>query len=496
MTNKYHDILDEIESTFETKKPESEEEMVVFWHTTPKGTIKINFRKLKRWLHEHGYFRYEFVEGKVNFIKITNNIVENITALDIKNFVLYNLDQWDQDEIWNTVFENAKFKDEYLSALDVSNPDFLVDDRKTSWFFYQNTAIKVTSNGIENIDYSEIKGCIWKTSIIKRDFKYKDYKASDFYRFILNLSASDDERMSSLCSGIGYLLHRFKDPSNPKGVMLYEEYLGNKPSGGTGKTLIIQATGKLRELVILDAKLYDNNNQFALQRVNPSTNIILFDDPPKNFNMETQFSSMSTGLSINKKNKPEIYLEFKKSPKYAYSSNYVFKGNSSSFKRRKFEIEIHQFYSDKHQPIDDFGREFWSEQWTELDYNMFDSCMLKNCELFLKHGLIEYNYENLDTRRIAAQTSTEFYDWACINLVEGERYKRNEMFSKFQHDEPGSYCKTANMFYNWMREYAEFKGWDVKDNIGSGKMYIEFGEVDQNELPIDFTEVDKDDVPF
>lgn len=496
MNHKYEDILNQIESTFEADTPQTEEEKVVFWYSTPKGTLKIDFRRMRNWLQDKGFFRFEFVEGKVNFIRVNNNIIENVTAIDIKNFVLNNLDQWDENDIWNVVYENAKFKDEYLSALKISEPNFITDDRYSSWFFYLNTAVKVSTKGIEKIPYSEIDGCIWKSSIIKRNFEQKDFEASDFYKFMLNVCAQDKNRLKSLKSSTGYLLHRFKDPSNTRGVIYYEEQIGNNPVGGTGKTLLFQALGEMRELVTLDAKSYDNNNQFALQRVNPSTNIVLLDDLPINFKYENLFSKLTTGLPIGKKHKPEIYLPYAKSPKFCFPSNYVVKGNSSSFKRRKFEIEIHPFYNEDHQPIDDFNRTFWGDQWTDADWNMFDTLMLKCCQLFLAYGLITPEYVNLDIKKVMAQTSQEFFDWACENLNEGGKYHRNAMFKKFQDDEPGSYCKSANMFYNWMREFANYKGWDVKDNVGSGKMYIQFGEGVQQEFPVDFTEDVVDSAPF
>jgi hypothetical protein len=130
---------------------------------------------------------------------------------------------------------------------------------------------------------------------------------------------------------------------------------------------------------------------------------------------------------------------------------------------------------------------------------MFDTAMMKCCQLFLVYGLIVPKYINLDIKKVIAQTSQEFFDWACVNLYEGGKFHRNDMFNKFKIDEPGSYIKSANMFYDWMREYARFKGWDVIDNVGSGKMYIQFGEGVQQKIADDFTELASagiDDVPF
>lgn len=468
-----------ISDEFEPEEPtEEDEEPTRFWYWTAKGALKLCFHSLKIYLQDSGFFRYEFVPEKVNFIRIESNVIESVTAIDIKNFILNRLDLWGEKDVYNLVAEYTKFKDEYLSLLDVKTPQFLEDSQNVSWFFFRNTAVKVTCEAVEEIPYIDIDGCIWKSSKLDRDFMITGYDGCDFSRFLWNVCDSNPERLRALCSSLGYLLHRHKSASNVKGIVFYEEQISDKPVGGTGKTLIFQALGHLRELVTIDAKSYDNNNQFALQRVQPSTNIVMWDDLPRNFKYEILFSKMSTGLPINKKNKAEIYLPFKKSPKFCFPSNYIIKGESSSFKRRKFEIEIHPYYSDEHQPIDDFNREFWGEEWGESDWMMFDNLMLNCCKLFIENGLINPEYVNLADKKFVAQTSQEFSDWATDNLKNNDRYHRQDTFHEFKKfaDDSKAYCPTARIFYDWLRMWGEFKKWDVNDATGSGRMYIEYGE--------------------
>jgi hypothetical protein len=459
-------------------EPEQSEDPAIFWYRTPKGALKLCFHSLKIYLQKCGFFRYEFVPEKVNFIRIEKNVIESVTAIDIKNFILNKLDSWGETDVYNLVAEHTKFKDEYLSLLDVKTPQFLEDSQNVSWFFFRNTAVKVTGEVVEEIPYIDIDGCIWKSSKLDRDFMITGYDECDFSKFLWNVCDSNQQRLRALCSSLGYLLHRHKSASNVKGIVFYEEQISDKPVGGTGKTLIFQALGHLRELVTIDAKSYDNNNQFALQRVQPSTNIVMWDDLPRNFKYEVLFSKMSTGLPINKKNKAEIYLPFKKSPKFCFPSNYIIKGESSSFKRRKFEIEIHPYYSDEHQPIDDFNREFWGEEWQESDWMMFDNLMLNCCRLFLSEGLINPEYVNLEDKKFIAQTSEEFAEWAAENLTNNERYHRSDTYRDFSKvaTESKAYCPTARIFYDWLRLWGEHKKWQVTDATGAGRMYIEYGQ--------------------
>lgn len=468
--------------------PEEDEEVERFWYYNSKGALKLSFHDIKKYLEKMGFFRYEFIPEKVNFIRVESNIISNVTAIDIKNFLLAKLEQWGEIDVFNLVAEYSKFKDEYLSLLSVLEPKFIEDTKDEAWFFFKNTAVKVTGEAIEEIPYIDIEGCIWKSSKLDRDFKLSNADNSDFSKFLWKVSKNDTNRVRSLCSSIGYMLHRFKAASNAKGVIYYDEQINEQPAGGTGKTLIFQALGYLREVVILDAKSYDDNNQFALQRLNPSTNVLIFDDPTRKFKFENLFSKMSTGLPINKKNKPEIFVPFKKSPKFGFASNYIMKGETSSFNRRKFEIEIHPFYSDKHQPIDDFGVEFWSEEWTNENWNDFFSLMLNCCKLFINSGLIVPEYVNLADKKIMAQTSAEFIEWAQENILNNNRYHRNETYQNFKRamEADKAYCPNAHIFYSWIRSYADYKNWDVNDAVGAGRMYIDFGKFGQKEIEDDW----------
>src|SRR5574344_1116630 len=236
---------------------EQDDEKTIFWYVTPRGAIKIDYFKLQMYLEAEGFYRYHFAEGKINFVRINDNIIESVQAFDIKNFVLNKLREWGEQMAFNALFENSKFEDKYLSVLSFIEPKFLTDGRHYSWFFFQNSAVKVSGHTIEQFKYAEIEGAIWKSSILKRDFNLAEFEGHDFARFIMFLANSDIGRFRSTCSAIGYLLHRFKDPSNARGVIFYDETISDKPTGGTGKTLILQGVGQLREVVMIDGKDYE-----------------------------------------------------------------------------------------------------------------------------------------------------------------------------------------------------------------------------------------------
>ena len=81
-----------------------------------------------------------------------------------------------------------------------------------------------------------------------------------------------------------------------------------------------------------------------------------------------------------------------------------------------------------------------------------------------------------------AETSEEFAGFARMHLTNNARYHRNEMFKQFETENPGSYCKSSNQFYDWMREWGKYNGWKTQD-CGQGRMYIQYGDVNEEFKP-------------
>jgi len=256
-----------------------------------------------------------------------------------------------------------------------------------------------------------------------------------------------------------------------------DELISNDPAGGTGKGLIFQALGKIRVMVSINGKSLDTNKSFVWQRIDPDTDIVFIDETSKSFKFDSLFSILTSGWPIEKKNKAEICLSFEDSPKVGIATNNVIKGSGSSHKRRKAEYEVSPYYSAEYQPIDEFNRDFWND-WDGPEYNKFDNLMIGCIQLFLTHGIIEPKYVNLTVKKMVAETSDEFVSFARMHLTNNARYQRNEKFKQFETENPGSYCKSSNQFYDWMREWGKYNGWKTED-CGQGRMYIQYGEVNE-----------------
>lgn len=459
----------------------------IFWTFSGRGVIKVDYLNLKKFLEANGYFKYRFNPEDISFIRIVQNVIEVVTIDMIKDFVLDYLLKANETAAYNLFASDSKFEKKYIAFLEVRKPAFIRDTRHESWVFYRNTAVSISKDGIELVPYLDLTGYIWKSQIIDRDFSITETEC-DFAKFLLNVSGGVIARRQSLMSGMGYYMHRFKDPSTVRAFVLNEEVINNNPAGGTGKGLVFNATSKIRNTVFIDGKTMDVNNRFVWQRVGPDTDNVVVDDPPKSFKFESVFSIITTGWPISRLYKGEIYLPPEESPKIGIPTNNVLKGSSSSHERRKFEVEFYPHYSDNFQPIDDFKKNFWTD-WDAEEWNKFDNLMLSCIQLYLSEGLIKVDFVNLKIKKMISETSEEFVEFAKENLHNDNRYNRNEMFKTFINDNPGSYIKSANQFYDWMRQWGTYNGWKTTD-CGQGRMYLQYGDADEYQPEV------KDVLPF
>ena len=104
------------------------------------------------------------------------------------------------------------------------------------------------------------------------------------------LAGGDDEKFESIKTVIGYLCHNYNNGGNMKAIIVNDEGISENPDGGSGKSLLGSAIGKVRRLSIIDGKLYKADDKFRFQTVEADTQVTLFDDVLRNFEFEMLFS--------------------------------------------------------------------------------------------------------------------------------------------------------------------------------------------------------------
>jgi len=471
--------------TFEEIKEESEHED--FWFVNDKNKVQIDLLKYKLFLERNG-FKKHFASGsqKPTWLFIQSNKVVETSIEKIKDFVLDYLISRHEIDVWKYCagYQNL-FSENLLAMLETIELMMLKDTKFKSYLAFSNGILEVTKNEIKLIDYIDVDGYVWESQIIQRNWESLEVFENEYKVFINNIS--NKEPISIECV-IGYLLSTYKNKMNNKAIILNDEVISENPEGGTGKGLFVQGLRQIRKISILDGKAFDDKKSFPYQTVSPETQVLVFDDVKKNFDFESQFSLVTEGMTLERKNKDAIRLKVEDSPKLLISTNYAIKGEGNSHDRRRFELEIAQYYGKNLTPYEEFGKQLFDD-WEEDEFLKFDNYMVYCLQSYLKNGLVNQNAKNLKMRKFIAESCMEFFEWIkdAENCPIGIRNDKQQYFNKFT-DEYQDFKKwlTRKKFNIWVQKYCSFKNIPYEEGNTHGQRWFVIGE--QKE--------DNDDIAF
>jgi hypothetical protein len=457
-----------------------------FWYYDKNEKIKISPLKYKLFLEGNGFKKY-YPDGtdKPTFVKIESNKVEETSTAKIKDFVLEYLVDEKEFDVWNYCagYQNL-FSDQFLLMLDSIDLMLLKDKIKTSFIAFNNGILEINKDNVELKEYIDVDGYIWKSHIIQRDWKKVTSYENDYSKFINNIS--NNEPLPIECC-IGYLLHTYKNRSNNKAIILNDEIITQNPEGGTGKGLFIQGISNLRKTHIIDGKSHNDKASFQNQSVSLDDKVLVFDDIPKNWSFENQFSLITEGITIRHLYKDPVKLSVQDSPKIVISTNYAVKGEGNSHDRRRHELEFTQYYGKNLTPENEFGRQLFDE-WDEKEYSRFDNYMIYCIQAYLKNGLVRQNSKNLKLRKLMAETSMEFYEWITenANMPFNTRNDKKEYYNRFLEEYP-DFKKWLNQrtFTLWIQKYVSFNNWEYKKGNSNGMQWFEIVNADAPDVEDD-----------
>jgi len=454
-------------------KVEEENAMQTFWERNDRGVIRVVHIQFKQFLEDNGFYKY-CPEGGKNyiFVKVTNNLIDHTSDKEIKDFVLAHLLDLDDITVYNYFADNTRFfREEFLSLLSTIEIYFIADSKDASYLYYKNCAVKITKEGVTTLDYLDLGGYVWKDHVIDRNFNMCDVtERCDFKKFVSNINGGDEQRVKSMESTLGFLMHGYKNLSFCPAIILNDEVISDNPEGGTGKGLLMNALSKMKKLVVIDGKSFAFERSFAYQLVSADTQILCFDDVRKHFDFERLFSVVTEGLTLEKKNKDAIKIPFSRSPKIAITTNYAIKGAGNSFARRKWELELHQYYTKEFTPLDEFGKLMFGD-WNDDDWCEFDNYMINCLSNYLRTGLVKSRFVNLKIRQLSAETCHEFIEWCGlvdthhnreVALQTDVRLYKNELYANFVDEYPdygprGRMSVSRTKFYKWLIAYGIYK---------------------------------------
>jgi len=478
---------------------EKEVSIAKFWNVDydeRKGSHKLHLSRSRylAFLEEYGFGTYKFGQKHL-VVQVKNNIVRPVDRKEIKQFVMayvtslpYEFDGIFRMELDERLKSEHRiwFEEGLIEMLPDIGTDFQRDTKDKAYYYFNNGFVTVSRHSVLFSEYKALQGKIWMEQVIDRDFTLMDddeqdwLSELDFYAFVFNVSGQDLNRLTALMTAIGYLLHGYKAPSNPKVVILVDEQISDVPSGGTGKGLVFQAIKRMQPTEVLDGKTFDFKDKFALQNVSESTRLVVFEDwDGKRLPFDKLFNMTTNELKINRLYLGQVSVPYERSPKFAITTNDMVSGEGDSHARRKMEIEIAPHYSAQYSPLDEFGHEFFND-WNKEQWNLFDNLMLCCVQTFLMRGLVSAAPININRRKLLQETSdtfVEFMDALVAENVEGQTYYKKDVWQAFLNASGNIEARfTFDRFKKWLTKYFKYTGVEVEQhrNQTAGPLFKEY----------------------
>lgn len=449
-----------------------------FWTYSKNNKIQLSIHQFKFWLQQNNFYKYfPSNSNTFSFIKKEQNLIEETNEKRIKDFVLHSLLQ--RSEIgfqpYDLMAGSTKyFSAEFLSMLDSTNIEMLEDTVDKCYLYYNNCTVEITKNSITEHEYIDLDGYVWKKQIIDRKFTRHDHHESEFRTFLWLIAGQDDGKYRSFKSVIGYLMHSFKTSANNKAIIFNDQTISENPNGGSGKGLFWNALAKLKKVASIDGKTFEFTKSFPYQTVSTDTQLLVFDDVKKNFVFENLFSLITEGITLEYKGQDAVKLPVQKSPKIIITTNYTLGGVGGSHDRRKFEVEMSDYFGHHKSPFDVFGHMLFDD-WNDDEWVKFDNFMINCCQFYLQNGLVAHDFNNLESRKYIKETSYEFYEWSQDdNLPVNTRLYKDELFNNFTSEYTDWNKMAKRRFTSWLVIYGANYGYKVHEGKTNNLRWIEF----------------------
>lgn len=417
------------------------------------------------------------------------------------------------DMIIAKLYKNQDFY--FGQILDRLRPDkpikILTDDKYTKYLFFRNCVVKVQNaleaNGeklgdapsFKIMNYNEIEdGYIWETSIVDHDFYYSDEEAGDIEIFIQRICGinytltenpilnpkdkhlwdnSDHERMYSLMSLLGYLMHDFYDCSEVAVVFTDVNKDGLKAAGGTGKGLLGKCLDYLlnrharsdKKVLTIPGKDFDASKDTRYAAGDISTQLIHIEDLKSDFKLDGLYNDIADGATF----RPLFHNPMYKKCKFMLSMNQALKIETEGSDGRRVQIfELSNFFSASRRPENYFGdihdcgtKRFWSDtDWSALDWCQYYSFMIRCAVVYLNYGIIKPADINFAMRAAKEQVNSEdawaffesTFECALNNSSVSAKWSKGDLWNTFNTKYYGTY-KTQKSFTEKMLIFLNYK---------------------------------------
>ncbi len=479
------DALNKVESL-------GEDAEAPFWYIKESNegyTPGILQHRISDYLYRKGFTKiYPRHEVESVFVRIIDNVCSLSSQGQMKDFFMNYVRSLPNPlpEVGGCEFRKAEVMEKLergaathfgmaqLECIPTATPQFSRDTKDSAYFYFANGFAKVTKNGTDFRDYSQLEGVIWERQKLAREYRAADGPDGEFSRFLFNVCGRDLQRFSAMRTALGYMLHQYKDRSLTKAIVFIDETISETPEGRSGKSLVSTALCQLRNGLLLDGKKLNFDSPFAFQGVSLDTDIVVMDDVTKSFDYEMIFHMITSDFTVERKNEHARKIDFEDAPKILISTNYMIQGEGGSADARKAEYEFSAHYHAGYSPRDEFGHNLFDD-WDAEEWARFDQFMMDSVTLYLQSSLIQPVSININERKLLQSTNQDFVDfmdgkasrnevfniWIPKNVLldelclESEECKRNKERGKL----------SMNKFSAWLKSYERRRGLVLSEKI-------------------------------
>jgi len=435
LVKKHNKSVDDAKVMVEELDARWGEEICTFWDVDDKGVASINRYKLQVFLVTNGGFRlyfYDVASTIYRLVRVKDGFVEEASTEQIKRYIKDYIDKLPDSfdggvtpqDLLELIYKGASifFSDAFFEFFDRTNLVFLKDTKDEAFFPFKNGVVTVSKKEIVLKSYGELGKVVWKTQVIDHFVIIEndiELVKIEYFRFIERISDNDTDRYMYALGLIGYLLHNYKDPSRPFSVILAEETENESKGGGTGKGIFVKALGYLLNIVRVDGKNFKFDKSFAFQRVDLDTRILAIEDTRRNVDFEGFYSIITEGITVEKKNKDELFIPYKDSPKVMFTTNYTIPNSGNHAKRRQKVLEFSGYFGPTRSPEDEFGHKLFDD-WDKDEWNRFFNLMFEAVQGYLEFGVLEVaSSDKIKRKQIRVQFGEEFLDF-MVGVFEEE----------------------------------------------------------------------------
>ena len=482
---------------------------------------------------------YKDKADQYEFIGESGKVIKLADIRKIKNDVLDWTRRNELTELRGNLMRGASryFSKDLLTCLPVREITFKKDTATKCFIYFRNCFVEVSLDesgepSIKPKPYTELDGSVWASQVLDRDFHWNaNYMEGDFARFVklavnkptaefydakmsdngkedtlvfnekkyntiyykkvaaddgsTKLEPSDDtgvteamQKLLAVMCGMGYMMHGHKSMSFAKMFAIFDaKYSRDMESmGRSGKSLVFKAVAQMVPTVFIDGK--DVN--FAKEKetfngVTRATRVIVFNDVKPNFDFTNLFHKITEGIQIKRLYQDPVTLTYEESPKFGLTGNFALRGSDDSSMDRQAIGELQDFFTAKHKPVHFFGRDFWSEQWSEADWNKFDSFMLECIASWLTHSFIPFPDLNYHYKQLAQTVRPEFIDFMEAEddgkkmIQYGTRYAIKDLYKNYTEAYPDFDKLTQHSFTKNLKLYCKHFGILINPHLKDGR---------------------------